>query len=280
MKRKSKKRLKSIISTILSFLLAVLFTVGSVVCGIYVGFLSESRIVDALNYKDYYASVEATFYENAKDLTMPIGLPGSTVEGIVSSDTIYNDVKGYVVNSIQGKEYEFSTDELKSNLEKNVRAYFESQGLTMTSEQEATIPEYTQMIADDYQETLKFPFVQYFAKAKELMKKITIAVSVVCVVLSVVIIWLLLGMQRWKHRSVRYIIYSAIAAAVMTGVPGIVSFATGFYKRINISTEYLYHAVTKYISNGIWVFIYFAIAWIAVAACLLVLIKFLKNNSK
>ncbi len=54
MNRKSKKRLRGIISTILSFLLAVLFTVGSVLVGLYIGFLNENRIIaKAQNQKSW-----------------------------------------------------------------------------------------------------------------------------------------------------------------------------------------------------------------------------------
>ena len=82
-KSKSNKMLKSVISTVLSFLLAVFFTVGSVLIGLYIGFLSENRIIDGLNYKDYYSGVEESFYENSKDLSLPIGLPDSVLQGII-----------------------------------------------------------------------------------------------------------------------------------------------------------------------------------------------------
>ena len=109
MNRKSKKRLRGIISTILSFLLAVLFTVGSVLVGLYIGFLNENRIIDGLNYKDYYSGVEENFYQNSKDITTPMGLPENVVDGIVDSETIYENIKDYVVAAVNGQTYVFAT---------------------------------------------------------------------------------------------------------------------------------------------------------------------------
>ena len=150
----------------------------------------------------------------------------------------------------------------------------------MTQEQEDTIPAYTQMIADEYVKAAKVPFVNYFAQAKQMMQKIVLIVAVVCVILSIIIIAMLVCMQRWKHRGIRYIIYSTLATMIMVGLQGIVSLATGFYNRLNVNSKYIYDALTKYISNGLWVFVYLSIGWLAVSVCLLFLIRYLKNNMR
>ncbi len=277
MNRKSKKRLRGIISTILSFLLAVLFTVGSVLVGLYIGFLNENRIIDGLNYKDYYSGVEENFYQNSKDITTPMGLPENVVDGIVDSETIYENIKDYVVAAVNGQTYVFATEDLKTKLEQNVRNYFTSQGWEITSEQEATIPQYTQMIADEYVSCVKVPFVEHFAAVKRIFQKILLIGIPAIVILSAIIIFMLVHMQKWKHRGVRYVVYSSFATMIMVAVPGIAALVSGFYKKINISTEYLYYALVKYISNGLWVFIYLAFVWFAISLALLFLIRFIKK---
>ena len=277
MNRKSKKRLRGIISTILSFLLAVLFTVGSVLVGLYIGFLNENRIIDGLNYKDYYSGVEENFYQNSKDITTPMGLPENVVDGIVDSETIYENIKDYVVAAVNGQTYVFATEDLKTKLEQNVRNYFTSQGWEITSEQEATIPQYTQMIADEYVSCVKDPFVEHFAAVKRIFQKILLIGIPAIVILSAIIIFMLVHMQKWKHRGVRYVVYSSFATMIMVAVPGIAALVSGFYKKINISTEYLYYALVKYISNGLWVFIYLAFVWFAISLALLFLIRFIKK---
>lgn len=280
MNKKSKKRIRAVISTILSFLLALIFTAGSAVVGVYVGFLNEDRIIDCLNYKDYYSGVEDTFYQNAKDITIPVGLPEEVVTGIVDSNKIHADVKNYVVAAINGKNFQFDTQSLQEQLGQNVRGVFAAEGAVMTQEQEDTIPAYTQMIADEYVKAATVPFVGYFAQIKEKVQKVVWIALALCIILSLIIIVMLIQMQHWKHRGIRYIIYSALASMLMVGLPGAAALISGFYKHINISSEYVYHAVTKYISNGLWVFVYLAIGWLAVSVCLLFLIRYLKNSSR
>lgn len=276
-KKKSNKLLKKVISTLLSFLLAVIFTVGSVLIGVYIGFLNENRIIDGLNYKDYYSGVESTFYENSKDISTPIGLPDTVLDGIVESEKVHQDVKNYVVSAVNGQTFIFDIDSLKNKLEENVRGYFASQEWEIQPEQEATIPEYTQLIADEYIKCVKLPLVEHFASAKRVYQKILLFAIPSIVILSAIIIFMMLHMQKWKHRGIRYIVYSSFATMLMVAIPGVVALASGFYKHINISSEYLYYALVKYISNGLWVFIYLALIWIVVSVALLFLIRFVKN---
>lgn len=275
---KMKKFLKSFISIILSFLMSVIFTVMSLVVGIYIGFLNENRIIDGLNYKDYYKGVEKTFFENAKDLSTPIGMPDTVLNDIVVSEKIHSDVKNYVISSVNGKNYTISTDELKIKLAENVREYFAQQNMEMTPEQEATVPEYTQLIADEYLKTVKVPFVNHFSEAKNLVRKIMFIVVPVCLIVSAFIAFILIRMRKWKHRGIRYIVYSTLATALMVALPGVVVLCNGFYKRINIASDYLYYALVKYVANGLWVFVYLAIVWLALSVGLLFLIRFIKSK--
>lgn len=277
--KKKNRALRFIVSSILSFLLAILLTVGTFLVGIYAGFLNENRIIDGLNYKDYYTSVEEFFYQNAADITTPIGLPESVVDNIVDSKTVYEDIRGYVLASVKGENYEFNTDDMKQNLTQNVNQYISSQGLELDEQQQATIPQYVQLIADEYEENLKVPFIGHFAKLKATYQKVMAITLPVLAVLGAVIVFMIIRMYRWKHRALRFLIYSTTTAAVMVSLPSVAVLVTGFYKRINISSEYVYYAFTKYISNGFLIFLYMAAGWAIVSAGLLLLIKYLKNNS-
>lgn len=277
--KKKNRRLRFIISSVLSFLLAVLLTVGTLIIGVFVGFINENRVLDGLNYRDYYSSVEETFYQNAADLTTPIGLPESLVENIVDSKLVYEDVRGYVRASIQGETYKFHTDELEQNLTGNVNRYFESEGLVMNEEQQNTVPEYAKMISEQYEEDLKLPFIKYFHSMERNFKKVMMVVLPGVAFLAIFIITMLWRMYRWKHRAIRFMIYATFASAGMVAIPSVLALISGFYKKINISTEYVYYAFVRYINNGFMVFLYLAAGWLVISLGLLMLIKYLKNNS-
>lgn len=271
---------RNILSGFLAFFLTIILTVGTLCISIYMGFFMSGRILNGLNYKDYYASVEAFFYQNARDITIPIGLPPEIVDGIVDSQTIHDDVKGYVLAALKGEEYEFHTDMLEVNLTNHIYAYFEEENLTMTQLQEDTVPEYVGIIADKYVEDLKVPLITYISKAKRIYTKILLGILTGGLILGSAIVVVLFRMYRWRHRGLRYVVYSTIATAVMVAAPAIAARTTGFYKRIGINAEHLYNALVAYVENGINILFYMAAGWLVVTCVLLFLISFLKKKGK
>lgn len=280
MSKETKKIARNFLSSVLAFFLTILLTVGTICVSVYVGFFMKGRILDGLNYKDYYARVENFFYQNAKDMTIPSGLPTEVIDGIVDSQTIHDDVKGYVLAALEGKAYEFHTDSLKENLTDNVYAYFEKENIQVSELQEETIPQYVQSISDKYEEDLKVPLITYISKAKRIYTKVLIAVMTGVILLGGAIVIALFRMYRWKHRGLRYIVYSTIATAVMVAAPAFAAHATGFYKRIGINAKHLYNAFVAYVENGINMLFYMAIGWVIVTCVLLFLISILKKNGR
>lgn len=271
---------RSILSGFLAFFLTILLTAATFCISIYIGFFMNGRILNGLNYKDYYASVEDYFYQRVRDMTIPSGLPPEIVDGIVDSQTIHDDVRGYVLAALEGEDYTFHTDMLEVNLTDRIYAYFEEENLEMTSLQEETIPEYVGTISDEYVKDLKVPLIPYIAKVKQLYRKVLVAVLGGTLVLGAAIVIVLFRMYRWRHRGLRYIAYSTIATAVMTMVPAVMARTTGFYKRIGINAEHLYNAFVAYIENGINILFYVAAGWLVVTGVVLLLISFLKRKGK
>lgn len=280
MLKKRKNIARNILSSFLAFFLTILLTVGTLCISVYTGFLMKGRILDGLNYKDYYANVEAFFYQNVRDMTIPSGLPPEIVDNIVDSQTIHDDVKGYVLASLEGKSYEYHTDMLKENLTNNIYTYFQKENLQMTQLQEETIPQYVQAISDKYEEDLKVPLVTYVPKVKQIYTKILLGTMAGVLILGGGIVVVLFRMYRWKHRGLRYITYSTIATAIMVAVPAFAARATGFYKRIGINAKHLYNVFVAYVENGINMLFYMAIGWLIITCILLFWISFLKKDGK
>ncbi len=271
---------RNILSSFLAFFLTVLLTVGTVCVSVYAGFFMDGRILDGLNYKDYYASTEEYFYQNARDMTIPSGLPPEIVNDIVDSQTIHDDIRGYVTASLKGEDYEFHTDTLKEKLTNNIYEYFRKEQLPMTQLQEETLPKYVQTIADKYEEDLKVPLVTYVPGIKQVYVKVLFGIVTGVVILGGGIVFVLLRMYRWKHRGLRYMAYSTIATAVMVAAPAFAARITGFYKRIGIDAKHLYNMFVAYVENGVNMLFYMAFGWLFITCVLLCLISWLKRKGK
>ena len=82
----SNRKGRTIVSMILSFLIAVTLTMAALLGSLRLGFLNEKMIVRSLNVKDYYGVVCDDFYERVEDLSIPLGIPKSALEGIVDAN--------------------------------------------------------------------------------------------------------------------------------------------------------------------------------------------------
>lgn len=278
MAQKKNRKIRFFISCVLSFLLAMCFTVGTVLIALKFGFLNVTSVLDGMSEKDYYKSAETEFYQDAKDFTIPIGLPVEVVDHIVSSETIYNDIQEYVKAAVENKEYVFNTDDLESRLTENVYTYFRNEGLEMTEQQITTVPEYTKLIADIYVENMKVNYVTLLGKVNAASGNFIWAGVAVCLVISAIIIVMLLKMYHWKHRVMRFITYSSISTVLMVALPVVIIAIFEKFMKPSVSPEHLYYALVNYCVNGLKIFLYLAIGWVAVVAALLLAIRYLKNN--
>lgn len=278
-KKRRNKKVRFLISAILSFLLFVMLMSATILAAVKFGFLNKTSVLDGMSRKDYYKSAEEQFYQDAKDFTIPIGLPVEIVDGIVSSEKVHDDIRDYVEASVSGKEYMFDTDDLKSSLTEHIYDYFSSEGLTMNEEQITTVPEYTGLIAEIYENDMSVDYVTLLGKINVAYGKYMWIGIGACLLVSVVIIFMLVRMYHWKHRAVRFIVYAVIATAVFVATPVALAAVLEHFFKPNISPEHVYYAIVYYCSNGMKIFLYFAAGWAAIAGAMLLLIRYLKKHS-
>lgn len=279
MAKKKNRKLRFVISSILSFCLAIFMTTATLLVGIKIGFLSENSVLTGMSKKDYYKGAKENFYQDAKDYTIPVGLPVEVVDDIVDSETVYEDIKGYVTASVKGMEFVFDTEELQNRLTENIYDYFREENLEMNEEQIVTVPKYTQMIADIYVDNMEVEFVELLGKVNKTLGKVVLYAVAGCIAVSAVVCVMLVKMQRWPHRGVRYIVYSSITTVIFVLTPAIVGGIGQSNMKPNIAQENLYYAAMNYFTGALKIFVYLGLGWIAVTAALLVLIKYLKKKS-
>lgn len=265
-RNKGTRTARFIISAIIGFILTIVLTAMTYMLGLYLGFFNEGLILDHLNRNNYYNGVLAYTYDSGESIALPIGLPAEVFEDTLTLDMVYKDVRGYMEASFNGTAYEVDTTQLQENLAANVEAYTTGTGVVLTGEQKNNVTEFTKQIAADYTENVKMPFLSYFVKAKNFYTKILVIALPICLLVSVALGAVIFRLYRFKHRALRFITYSTIAAGFMSIIlPAAVLF-TRFYERLTITPEYFYEFVSTYVSKGIQVFLYLGAVWLVLSA--------------
>ncbi len=274
----SNRKGRTIVSMILSFLIAVALTMAALLGSLRLGFLNEKMIVRSLNVKDYYGVVCDDFYERVEDLSIPLGIPKSALEGIVDTNSMYNDIRASLEASLTGQTYQPDTGKLRTKLKENVENYAKSREIELGEAQQTVLNTYLEQAADQYVRATKIPFIEYYGRIHGFAEKVITVGILGCIVFAVLAGFVLFRMYIWKHHAMRYLVYSTLASGLMIGlVPAYLLLAQG-YRRLVIEPEYLYQFMVTYVTNGLLIFEGFAIGFFGIAALLLLRIASLRRR--
>lgn len=274
----SNRKGRIIVSMILSFLIAVALTMAALLGSLRLGFLNEKMIVRSLNVKDYYGVVCDDFYERVEDLSIPLGIPKSALEGIVDTNSMYNDIRASLEASLIGQTYQPDTGKLRTKLKENVENYAKSREIELGEAQQTVLNTYLEQAADQYVRATKIPFIEYYGRIHGFAEKVITVGILGCIVFAVLAGFVLFRMYIWKHHAMRYLVYSTLASGMMIGlVPAYLLLAQD-YRRLVIEPEYLYQFMVTYVTNGLLIFEGFAIGFFGIAALLLLRIASLRRR--
>ena len=274
----SNRKGRTIVSMILSFLIAVTLTMAALLGSLRLGFLNEKMIVRSLNVKDYYGVVCDDFYERVEDLSIPLGIPKSALEGIVDTNSMYNDIRASLEASLTGQTYQPDTGKLRTKLKENVENYAKSREIELGEAQQTVLNTYLEQAAEQYVRATKIPFIEYYGRIHSFAEKVITVGILGCLVFAVLAGIVLFRMYIWKHHAMRYLVYSTLASGLMIGlVPAYLLLAQD-YRRLVIEPEYLYQFMVTYVTNGLMIFEGFAIGFFGIAALLLLRIGSLRRR--
>lgn len=274
----SNRKGRTIVSMILSFLIAVTLTMAALLGSLRLGFLNEKMIVRSLNVKDYYGVVCDDFYERVEDLSIPLGIPESALEGIVDTNSMYNDIRASLEASLTGQTYQPDTGKLRTKLKENVENYAKSREIELGEAQQTVLNTYLEQAAEQYVRATKIPFIEYYGRIHSFAEKVITVGILGCLVFAVLAGIILFRMYIWKHHAMRYLVYSTLASGLMIGlVPAYLLLAQD-YRRLVIEPEYLYQFMVTYVTNGLMIFEGFAIGFFGIAALLLLRIASLRRR--
>lgn len=267
-----------LLCSILSFLLSLSIVGLTVLIIIQWGCFSKNAFYKNLLSSEYYTYLQSDIYKEVEAITLPTGLSFEVSRDTIHLYKVHQDVNGFIDASFRGEVYDVDTSQMENKLEQNVRDFLAAETISSNDEQEEGIQYYIQSIVEAYNHKIKSPFFQFYLAVKERFHNIYRIAITVTILLLIVILLLIIKMNHWLHRSLRYVTYSVTAAGLMTAIAPAYILYSGFYKRINLSTQYLYQFVTTYITDIFQMFLCIGFCLLAVAIILMIKIKSMKRS--
>lgn len=268
-KKNSKK--PQIISTILSFLLAIFITMFSYLIGLNFGLFNINNLVDSMNV-DFYIHMNEYIRKEAVNIAIPYGVDRSVFDNVFTMDITSIQASNRLRAQLKNESYEVNTSDVKQRLYANIDQFLSSKGYTLTAEQQNNIDSLVEKVCEIYIDALTIPYMKQFARIGNTFNKYILYGMIIIFIMIVLNIVFLFLLNKYIHKCFRYISYATISASIMTAFLPIWALIDGFYRRIYISIEYVYTFFVNYIRNSIMIFVYISALLLAISAALIVLI--------
>lgn len=257
---KNNSILKQGICIFASFLLAVSITVLALFTSVKLGFVNEKQVLKAFESSNFYSRVYTELMSDCENEAIISGLSKEIFDGVFSLEELTNYVNTYVLSYLHDEDYTLDTSAMEQRLSENIHTYATENNLVVDGDIDAVISSFTSTVVAYYKTAGEFPYFDQITSIFHLFDKLIIYImpcmSVFCIVL-VILLWRLNTFK--KNRTFRYLSYGFLSSAISILVIPIACFASGFYKRILITPEYVYRYLISYLTNGLQIFIYVGI---------------------
>ncbi len=232
-------RIRNAVFLIMSFILSLVLFLLTFSIVLTATVFNIDFIFSSMNSSNYFVDKKDEITVSLTDLGYASGLDEEFFEDFVDEVMISNDTKEYLDNYYAGKGTVIDVTQFKQSFNQALGGYIEENNIKNVNgeSREMLINKAAQIYRMSLAVPLFSKFSSYILSAKDAMP---FAVSVL-VLICIVICFVLVKANKWKHRAVKYISCAALGAAVSTAVIPLYLLISGKLTHINLASRALYN---------------------------------------
>lgn len=273
-----KLSLQGIIRGTFAFLLTLFFAILLVCLGFDIGVFNDRIIIQKVNESNYYNEVHKELNERAGELVTEAGLPVSVLTDVISLERVYVNGKYYIEDTLAGNEPVIKTDRIREDLTNNIDSYLQEQEIARTQELNTGVEEVISETEEVYRQGIQLELMNYITEYKTSYTNLMKIVLPILVILSGVLCFFLIKMNKYKHRGVRQIAYAVIASSSMAILTSAFLLLTRQYTKVEASPDYYYNFLVNYLKWDMKVLLYLGFMGVIISIILITLVGYLKNR--
>lgn len=277
---KKKKVAIAVVSVICSFLLAMFITIllGSV--ALFFGFFNKSLTLEQINESGYYTKVYDELIVNLNTIGASQNVSEETIKKVFEEKRVYINGKQFIENSLYNKDTVVDVDKINEELQIAIAKDYAQKGIVVNEDIKDGIENAISDLDTEYIRMVRFQFVSYVRQYKNAVYKVLKLLLPIIFFLSLLLGFVLIKIQKYPHRGIRFLAMSVISAASINLILPIVALVNKWYDRINVTPEYYAKFLSSYFKSGICAFVYAGLFGVVVGVALVLLKQMLKNRIK
>lgn len=247
--RKHKSKLKKVVYTLLSFVLAVLLTVLAAASALQFTLLSESFLINNIESTNYVREKKAEIATSLTDLGYATGLEEEFFEDLLDEVMIHDDMTEYIHNYYTGEGSVVDKTAFIQTFNTALDEYIKKKNIDPNTVSADSRNYLIDRAANIYKESLEIPFFNKFAGKFQNLKTIVPFVIIVCLLLSALLCAIFVLSTRWKHRAAKYICYATSTAFLTTAVMPLILFLSRKAETFNSASRATYKLFVSCANN-------------------------------
>lgn len=270
---------KKVIRFILELLLSIILIIYMLIQLLSSTVLNENYILSTFNQTGYYKDVYDLANSKFEEYLYQSGLDESVMDDILSEEKVKEDTVKIISNIYEGESQEISTQEIKDNLEKNIK---ESTGnKTLSASEQEAVDTFVNTVCEEYKAVISHTsYEATLNNALTKMSKYMGIAEIVLVVIAIVLVIILFALSI--HHKYRFI--SDLGVALLSS--GSVLVVSNLYIKFNIEVkniiilnEAISKALVKIVQEILGTLSQYGIAF-AIIGVLLIIIPHLVHNKR
>lgn len=270
--------LRTVISGFLAFVLSLLLCGLVAATCLFHTIFDEQFVMNRLEQADFYEKTAATITDNMESLGIPGGIPAEVFDGFVTGEMVEKDVVNGITAAFEGNSsYQLNLTPIREELNQRFTAYAESQSITLTEEIQEGLNNLVEYCTTEYRQQVTIPFIETFGQIRMMFARGYNAGLVIGAILCVLLVVFLFSIRRYKHRALRFLVYSFWGGALMTGAFPAYVLIGKTYERIHLSPEHVYNAFVGLINTCIHSLLIGSVILFVIGVLLMIGVPFLKK---
>lgn len=264
-KSRNSSKFKRFVCGILSFVLCFLLFILSIGVVFEATLFNSSFILENMNSSNYFIDKtdEVTRYLN--DLGYASGLNDEFFENLISEIMLTEDTENYLRDYYDGKSAAIDSTNFEQTFNNALDQYIEDNNIqNVDSESRDYLLKKASSI---YRLSLEIPLFYRLAGYFKALKNILPFIIAGLAVVIVIIIFVLIFANSWKHRIFKYLSYASLGACLSLAVIPAYVLISGQLQRINLTSRALYNLFVQCGTNLMVAVLFCALFFLVVGLC-------------
>lgn len=232
------------ISIILSFFLALFLFLSTLFISVQSTLLSRGFILSKMLNEDFYTATALKMEDDMAYVGQGSGIHKEFFINLVNRVDVEKDIESKILSYFAGITEEFDTSKFKSALKVKVYEYASGKGVSAYGEKKVNLDLFIHECSVIYANAIEVPSIHYLVPGIVRLNRHFMILSIVFVVLSLTVFGIIFFINRYKHKVLRYSIYSLFASALMLACVPLIILINGKIYRLAFLSKSMYDVYT------------------------------------